>query len=115
MCAHVFPAHETLLAPDAVGLDDLLVLIRYKGKRQFELLRELIVRFDRIDAHAEHHRALPLQFAEAIPKCTRLLGATGCVVLWIEIKDDVLSGQIGERDSAAAIGWRGEIRSLVAF
>src|SRR6266498_678010 len=42
MCAQIFPAHEALFAPDAVGLDDLLVLIRYEGKRQFELLRELI-------------------------------------------------------------------------
>src|SRR6266542_392313 len=103
MFAQIFSAHETLLAPDAVSLDDLPVFIRYKGKWQFELLQELVVRFGRIDAHTEHHGALTLEFAEAIAKRARLLRATRRVVSGIKIKDDVLAFEISERDFATSV------------
>src|SRR5690348_13255836 len=36
--AHVLASHETLLAPDAIRPDNLLVLIRQQRERQLELL-----------------------------------------------------------------------------
>ena len=96
MRAHVFAAHETLLTPNSVCLDNLFVLIRQKRKWQFEFCDEFIVRLDGIGADAEHHSAFLFKLRELIAKCASLLCAAGRIVLWIKIKNDVLAAEIRE-------------------
>src|SRR5262249_9227300 len=111
----IFPPHKTLLAPHTIRLDDPPVLVRDEREREPEFLRKRIMRFDRIDTDAEDHRAFCPKRGEAIAKRARLLRATGRVILWIEIQDDILSFEIGERNGSSAARRRGEFRRLVPF
>ena len=115
MRAHVIPAHESLLTPDAVGLDDFLVLVREQGEGQLEHLHKLVVGFHRIGADAKHDGALLLELGEMIAKGAGFLRAARGVVLGVKIEDDGLSLEISEGNLAAAVRRGGKRRGLVAF
>src|SRR6185369_627199 len=64
--AQIFPAHETFLAPHAVSIDNLLVLVREQRERQLEFFHELVVRFHGIGADAQDHRARLFEIGEMV-------------------------------------------------
>ena len=66
--ALIVHTHEGFRSPDAVGMDNLFVLIRQQCERQIELGHKLVVGFDRVRAHSQHHRALLFKIIEVVPK-----------------------------------------------
>src|SRR5580765_1387802 len=115
MGAEVFSAEEKFFTPDAVGLDDLLVLVRKESEGEFEFLHELLVRLDRVRTDAEYHGALFGEVRKMIAEGAGFLGAAGGVILGIKIHDDVPAFIIGQGDLASVLGSSGKIRGLVPF
>src|SRR6266478_3491939 len=78
--SHVLHAHEALLAPDTVSLDDLFVLVGQEGERKLLFGNELVVRFCGIGADAEDDSAFLFESRKLVPEGARLLGATRSVI-----------------------------------
>src|SRR2546426_8734129 len=104
-----------LVAVGSPRRHDLAIGVGEQRERQPVLLRELRVRLARIRRDAEHHDARLLQILPEVAEPARLLGAAGRVVLGIEVDDDVLALEVGERDGLAARILQGELRRLASF
>ena len=59
------------------------------------------MRLETVLGHAEDRDAQFLEFLHRSGKCDRFLGATGGVVLGIEVEHKRMSLQAGQRDAAA--------------
>ena len=51
---------------------------------------------DRVGADSEHHRLGLLEVGQLVPELARLLGASGGVVLWVEVEDDRAAREVLE-------------------
>jgi hypothetical protein len=65
--------------------------------------------------HAEHDDAELLERRPVVAEAAGLLRAAGRVVLRVEVDDDVLAGEVGERDLLAVLIGERERGSLLAF
>ena len=73
------------------------------------------MRFHGVKAYPQHDRAFCLERGELIAKGARLLGATRGVVAGIKVENKVATGEISQRNTAAAAGDCGEVRRAIAF
>lgn len=73
--------------PDAISLGDSVIFIHKERERQVELFDELRMTARGVDAHAKDP-SFGGEFCPAIAQSARLLGAAGCVILWVKVKDD---------------------------
>jgi hypothetical protein len=79
------------------------------------LLPELDVRVLVVGGDAEHDGAGTLELAVGVPDPARLRRAAGRVVLGIEVEDDRLAAQAGERHLLAGIASEREVGCRLAF
>src|SRR5688572_19667646 len=86
--AVVLAAVHRLLAPDAVGLGDRVVLVGEQRERQRELVAKLPVRRDAVGRDAEHDGSPGLHVGPAVAELAGLRGAAARVVLRVEVEDD---------------------------
>ena len=91
--AHVGFSVHALFDPDLVGLDDFLVFVGEEGEGELMFLDEFLVALCGVDADAEDD-GLAFEFGPVVAEGAGLGGATGCVVLGVEVEDDVLAGEI---------------------
>src|SRR3977135_3032408 len=77
---------------------DLAIRIEQQRKRQIVLLDELTMRFRTVDAASKHGQTRSLELREAIAESSCLFGASGGVVLRIEIQDNFLAAILGKRE-----------------
>ena len=82
-----------LAAPYAVAI--FLSGSSSSGNGQIVLADERAMIVGAVDTASEHHDAPALQVAEAVAKRARLLGASGRVVLRIEIQHDFVAVIVG--------------------
>ncbi len=115
MGSQVFSAHESFFTPDPVVLHDLFVVIGQQREWKFEFLDKSVVRLDGVGAHAQNNGAALSEFLEVIAKGAGFLGATGRVVFWVKIENDVLPFKIGQGNFSATTGCGGKRGSLVSF
>src|SRR5262249_40437220 len=101
-------AVEDLLAPRAVLFVDLRVRVAEQRKLEVVLRGELAVPLDRVARDAEHDGALLGQLLALRLEALRLARAARRVVLRVEVEDDRLAGEVGERDLAALRAREGE-------
>src|SRR5262249_25505981 len=112
--AHVLAAIERLLAPDLVGLQDLLVRVGDQRERQVVLFGELLVRRLAVRGDAEDRDLAPAEGGPSVAQRAGLFRAPGRVVLRVEVEDDRLALEVLERDRAALLIVSLEVRSPVA-
>ncbi len=104
LSAHVLFSVHAFFHPDSVGLDDFLGFVAKKREWQGKLVDEFPVALGWVDADAEDS-GLGLKIGPDVPQSAGLSGAARCVVLGVEVEDDMLAGEIGEADcGAVAIG-----------
>src|SRR6185369_8579609 len=111
---HLLAVHH-LLAVGAVRRHGLLRRVREQGERQLVLGAELLVRRAVVGRDTEHHRPALLVGLPVVAEAARFLRTAGRVVLRIEIEDDVLAGEVGERDLLAVLVGERECGRLLAF
>src|SRR5262245_49575567 len=115
MCSQIFAPHELFLAPDAVGLHNLLLAIGQEGKRQLEFPCKLSVRFHRIRADSQNDHATFFELRERITEPTSLLGASGCIVPRIEVEKYVSALEVCQRDGLTVLSHSLKIGSVITF
>ena len=89
--AVVLASHEFLESPDSIQILQCMVLIHQQIEGQFEFVDELPVGCGMVDADPEDRDALFLEVGHAVPEVAGLVGATGRIVLGVEIQHDFLS------------------------
>src|SRR5437868_5926663 len=94
-------AVENLVAPRAVGLEDLAVGVAEQRECELVLVAELAVRGDRVLASAQHDGAELGDRGQRGVEVVGLDGTARGVVARIEVEHDDLAGEIGELDLAA--------------
>ncbi len=111
MSPHRRPPHEGLLAPDAVGANDLFPLVGEEGEGEVIFLRKSLVAANRVHADAEDGDLPPLEFRQEIAKAAGLLRAARRVVPWIEVEDYPLSSKVREPVRVTMLIRQGKVRS----
>lgn len=111
--AIVGSAHEFFRAPDTVGVDDGSFSVRDEGEREVEFGTEFLVRLERIGAHPDDLVPLAEQLLMIVAQVAGFRRTTGCVVLGVEIKNDLLSLEILKCHPVAVLVCGGEGWSLV--
>ena len=101
--AHVLLAVHRLLLPDAVPLGDGVVGVGQEREGQLPLFLELRVARLAVRTDAEHHRPHFLDSGEGVAEAARLLGATGRVVLRIEVENHLPAEKVAEADLLPAV------------
>lgn len=115
MHAHVFAAHEGFLAPNPVGGGDGLGVVGQEWKGQLELLYKFIVGLDGVGADAEHDGGALFEVVEGVAEGAGFFGASGGVVLWVEVKDDVVTDEVGQGYLLTAVDVSCEARGFIAY
>ena len=104
-----------LLLPDAVGLGGLVVGIGEKRERELVLRLEPLVGGLGVGADAQDLDPLLAEAVVGVAELARLGRAAGGVVARIEVEDDRLPAEGGERDGRALVVLQLEIGSGRAF
>ena len=107
--AHVFTAIVLFQLDHVELLAQGFVLVAEQIEIEFLFGLEIFMAFDAVTRHPEDHRVLPGKPALGIAKILRFGGAAGGAVLGVEIKHDVLAGQVFQTDILAAGGGAGEV------
>lgn len=89
--AHVFTAIHGFLAPDPIGIKDLLIRIGQQGKWQFVFGNEFLMTGNIIRADPNHGPSLLDQLFVMVPKIAGLYGACGGHILGVEIHKQLLT------------------------
>src|ERR1700730_10077864 len=100
-----------LLTPDAVLLGDRMIRVGEEGKREAVLVFELHMGAFVIGRDPEYDRSRALKLAVRVANAAGLLRATRRVVLGVEVENDRLAAEPGERDGFAAVAPELEVRS----
>jgi hypothetical protein len=106
---------EAFHPPRAEGFDHFESRIRKQRKIQFVLHFEFGLRVHGITAAAQDCRIQRFKFLDGVTKLGRFRCSTGCVGLRIEIKNQVLPGEIRQGNRLAIVGDHIEFRSLITF
>jgi len=88
---HLLAVHDLVL-DDAEHVAELFLGVRDQLERQLEVLLEAVVRRHVVARDPEQHRAGPDEFLVMIAELHCLRGATGGIVLGVEVEDDDLAG-----------------------
>ena len=101
-------AVHRFFAPDAIGLQHLMLFIGSKGNGEFMLVAKRLLRPQWVGRDAEHggvaFRKRSLQPAEV----DGLLGAARRVRAWIEKQHQSFAREVGQRDGVAAVARKPE-------
>ena len=68
------------------------------GNGRLYFLMNFLMSILAVDAASEHRQPGGLEFREAVAERARLLGASGRVILGIEVEDDLFASIIGQRE-----------------
>src|SRR5882672_2342875 len=91
--SEVFPPVQVLLLPDAVRGRDFAVDVAEERKIEIILVLEFHVALRVVPAHPEDHGSFSRNASEIVSETACLLRASGRVVFWIEVEDDLLSSE----------------------
>ena len=100
---HEFAAVHRFLLPHAIGLDHAVLFVRGERDRKPMLGLELVLRRYRIGGDAEYLRTGFAERALEAGEVDGLLGAPRGVRPRVEIKHELLPGEVGERNGSAAV------------
>ncbi len=103
-------AHAVAIADHIVGRRDRPRGIGQEGERQIEFLGEGLMGCLIIQAHAKYRDALAQVLVIVVPEATGFFGATGCVILGIEVHHHHFASVVGELDGVAIGVFDGEVR-----
>ena len=117
--AHVLLAIHGFFLPRSIGGAQLRRLaggglVREQGERQLVLLDEFHMARGAVWAHAEDFNTCLAQLRPTVSEGACFHGATGRVVLWIEVHDDGSTLEFGKRSERAGLVGSGESGSLTA-
>ena len=112
--AHVGAAHELFFLPGAELLDGFVGGIAEQREIEILLGLEGGLGFDGVGAHAEDGDAEIVEFFFCVTKLGRFDGSTGCVGFGVEEEEDLLAGEIFEREFLAFVGLQAEAGSFDA-
>ena len=117
--AHVFFAIHGFFLPGSVGRAQLRCLaggglVREQCERKLELLDELHMARGAVWADAEDFDTCLTQLRPAVTEGACFHGATGRVILWIEVQHNGSTLEFGKGSERASLVGRGESGSLTA-
>jgi len=79
---HVFPAHEFLKPPDAIGFEHGMLLITEKRKLKALLVMKFFLFCRRVCRYTQYLYAPFFKFMEFITESLSLRDSTGCIGFW---------------------------------
>ena len=94
--SHVFASGHLFLLPYAGKLTECGLCVGYKGKLQTEFVAEFHMARLAVLAHSDHLISHFLENFEIVAEVAGLGCAAGCIVLGIEVDDEVLAGVVGK-------------------
>ncbi len=117
--AHVFLAVHGFFLPRSIGGAHLRCLaggglVREQGKRQLVFLDEFHMARGTVWAHAEDFDTCLAQLRPTVSEGACFHGATGRVILWIEVQHHGSTLKFGKRSERAGLVGSGERGSLAA-
>ena len=94
--SHVFASGHLFLLPYAGKLTECGLCVGYKGELQTEFVAEFHMARLAVFAHSDHLISHFLEYFEIVAEIAGLGCAARCIVLGIEVDDEVLAGVIGK-------------------
>jgi hypothetical protein len=102
---------KVLLPPGPVGQDGLALGVGEEGKVEAVLLGEALVARHVVGGNPKDHGPQSLQVPHAVPEAAGLLGATGGVVLGVEVEDHPPPPVVRKAVDPALLVGKGEVWS----
>src|SRR5712692_904144 len=106
----VFSAVQVLFLPDPVGFRDSALIVAQQRKVEVIFVPELYVARGIVPTHPKHDRPFRLDATEVVPETAGLFRAPWCVILRVEVQDDLLPSKFLERYRPSVVGAQAEVR-----
>src|SRR5215216_2785525 len=103
-----------LLPPGAVGVHDLVVGVGQQWELEAVLVAEALVALGVVAGDADDRHAGGLEVGQVVVELARFAGAARGIVGGIEVEDDPLALEVGQRHGGAVLVGQGELRRLGA-
>jgi hypothetical protein len=113
--AHEGAAHELFFLPGAEFGDEFVSGVAEQGEIEVLLGLEGGLGFDGIGAEAEDGDVKLVEIFFCVTKLGRFDGSTGGVGFGVEEEEDALSGEVGEGEDGAVVGFQGEVGGFGAW
>ena len=111
--SHKLFAVSFFLNPNAIFLSDGLIRVGNQRKRKIVLLAEFTVRSFIVGAYSKDRITFSSQLVAIVAKVSRLRSASRCLIFGIEIKNDLLSFEVGKADLLTILVFSGKVRGFI--